>query len=71
MKMYRYKKNINHVYSLYEQIFTLRREKRSINDYFAVLKGKCNEVTIYHFIINDATVQKQQYEEFLLTKFLS
>lgn len=67
--MYRNKKNISHVYSLYEQIFILRQDGHSVNGYFVVFKEKWDELTFYHPIINDGTILKQQGKKFLVAKF--
>lgn len=51
--------------------FYLRQNGRSINDYFTILKEKCDELTTYHPIITDAIFLKQQREEFHVANILS
>ncbi|KAL0458459.1 UNVERIFIED_CONTAM: Retrovirus-related Pol polyprotein from transposon RE1, partial [Sesamum latifolium] len=69
--MYSHEKNISHVFELYEKLFSLKRDGRSVTDYFASLKGVANEILLYHPLNYDAKARHAQWEEFLVAKFLS
>lgn len=57
--MYGHEKNISHVYVLYKYMFNLHQDRCFVNDYFVVVIGKLDELTVNHPIAMDATILKQ------------
>ncbi|KAL0386536.1 UNVERIFIED_CONTAM: hypothetical protein Slati_4545400 [Sesamum latifolium] len=69
--MYSHEKNVSHVFELYEKLFSLKQDGRSVTDYFASLKGVPDEILLYHPLNYVAKARHAQWEEFLVAKFLS
>ncbi|KAL0379315.1 UNVERIFIED_CONTAM: Retrovirus-related Pol polyprotein from transposon RE2 [Sesamum radiatum] len=69
--MYSNEKNISRVFELYEKLFSLKQDGRSVFAYFTSLKGTADEILLYHPLSCDAQTRKNQCEDFLLAKFLS
>ena len=63
--------NISRVFELYEKLFSLKQNGRSVNEYFAGLKDIVDEILLYHPLSCDAATCKTQWDEFLVAKFLS
>lgn len=50
---YRHKKNISRVFEVYDQIFSLRQDDRSVQKHFTTLHGLLNEIHIYQPLTTD------------------
>lgn len=64
-------KNISRIYKLSENIFMLLQRDKSASDFYYTLRGKWEELNMYHPITSDIKQLKWQREEFQAVKFLS
>jgi len=68
---YSMKKNVSRVFEMYEDLFSLRQDDKSLKDYYIHFKGMIDKLNRYHPVTNDIEVIKKQLDELYIFKFLS
>ena len=64
-------KNASRVFEVYEDLFSLQQDDKSLEDYYSHFKGMIDELNQYDPVTNDIKVLKKQHEELYVCKFLS
>ena len=63
--------NVSRVYDVYQNLFLLQQNEKSISEYYSTFRGLIDELTQYHPVTNDVDIIKKQREEFYVSKFLA
>uniref|UniRef100_A0A2N9J5N3 Integrase catalytic domain-containing protein n=1 Tax=Fagus sylvatica TaxID=28930 RepID=A0A2N9J5N3_FAGSY len=69
--MYSSEENITRIHELYQDMFSLQQDDRSIEEYFSLLQGMWDELNVYQPLSTDLQKQQKYREEFRVAKFLS
>ena len=67
---YGHEKNISRVFEVYEQLFTLRQDDRSVQEHFTLLRSLLNDLEIYQPWTAEITQMKQYREELAVAMYL-
>jgi len=69
--MYGNEKNLSRVFEIYERLFELKQEDRSVPEFYCEVKGLIDELEMHQASVTDATTLRGYRQDFAVSKFLS
>ena len=69
--MYDNEKNPSRVFEIYERLFELKHEDRSVPEFYGKLKGSIDELKIHQPAVTDAATLRGYRQDLAVSKFLS
>ena len=69
--MYDNEKNPSRVFEMYERLFELKQEDRSVHEFYGELKGLIDELEMHQPAVTDAAILRGYHQDLAVSKFLS